>query len=357
MLAVSMALLVALVGAARETPKAPAPAAVAAAAAAAAAKAASMTARLVTADSMPRFAERLRKSTGKGEAGWAPEPCYPPPCPGFEYNKLMLSRDNEQANEDIGAVPAEHSLGDWPPEAGGGDSGMEPPPEMPQVQVLVPGDNGDDEESIVMLPPPPPFQFPISIGDEDEDNPSSHVQKQEFIHAREHARHIDHKIRWKERISEDHDRWIAKAQNTIDDINQMIVQAHESQQAINLQISRLKVRKQEVMRDAEKAKLEKGLQDAQTALMDLGDQQEVLKATKQIIESSREKVNSRLTGMAKKVGIHGTPEHVEAKIREWAASTDPVAKKLQDMWETYPEYPGVDKPATHNGKPPGGFLI
>jgi hypothetical protein len=300
---------------------------------------------------MPRFAERLKR--GKSEANWAPEPCYPPPCPGYEYGKLTLATDGEQENPDIGMVPAEH-FGEGAEEMGA----IGPPPQGPAV-VEAEEEAAGELGSVINLPPPP-FSFPLGQDDECpgcDTNPDDAVARRQMVEAQDAAKQIDARIGRKELLLIDHDRWIIKAQDVISQVQELIKQSHASKQAVNLQIARLKIRKQEVMREAQKAQLENGLEASRTALAELADRQTVLKVTRQVIEASKEKVNDRLAKLAKSVGISGEPAHVEEKLREWKAASDPITKTIDKMWDDYPRHPAHDKPAERGGnkKPREGY--
>jgi len=256
-----------------------------------------------------------------------PEPCYPPPCPGVDY-------------EHHGDTVTQQSLISIPgnPNVDSGNAGMDVNADNTgaPTQSMGPSDPSFSEHPqgyVIMLPAPP---IPLTNDDDDDSDEggetgSSSDVKQEKADMKK-ADKLSQKIELKTIALNQHDNWIADAKAAIAKVNEHLQAAQTSRDSISVALDSLKGRHDELVNKYKVDRLKRKLDMAKETLTSLQSEVGGLHAANSGLEAAQKNVEAKVSLLAEKLNLQR--DQAEAKAKEF----DKANQRLTTVVDNFEEY-------------------
>jgi len=271
---------------------------------------------------------RLRHNRGQSSVA-LPEPCYPPPCPGVNY----------EHSDSVSAAALKALPGDTSVANAGSD-------------MNVNGDNagsptigmGDNDPSfterpqgyVILLPAPP-----IPLTNDDDNDPEccndgeGAPSASDLKNEQEDMKKVDklnQKIELKSISLSQHDSWIADAKKAIEKVNEHLTEAQTSRDSIAGSLDELKTRKDEIENKYKIDRLKRKLDIAKTTLSSLQSEVGGLHAAGNGLDAAQKTIEQKVSLLAEQLNIRR--DQAEEKAREF----DKANKKLTSVLDNFEQY-------------------
>jgi len=259
-----------------------------------------------------------------------PEPCYPPPCPGFNYN-----HQDAVTQDALISLPGDTSVdnGNGGMNVNGNNAGS----------PTIPMDSNDPTFSerpqgyVIMLPAPP---IPLSNDDDADpdccnDGEGSGPSPADIKSEKEDMKRVaalSQKIELKDISLTQHDNWIADAKNAIEKVNEHLKQAQTSRDSIANSIDSLKTRKDEIENKYKVDRLKRKLDVAKKTLDSLQTEEGGLNAAGSGLDAAQKNIEAKVSLLAEKLNIQR--DQAEAKAKEF----DKANQKLTSVLANFEQY-------------------
>jgi len=276
-----------------------------------------------------RINHRLRR--GGMWASGLPEPCYPPPCPGVNYDH----------SDSVSAAALKALPGDVSVAPGGGDMNVNADN---AGSPTIPMDNNDPSFTIrpqgyvIMLPVPP---IPLSNDDDLEPEccndgegagaPSASDLKTE----QEDMKKVDklsQRIELKKISLQQHDSWIEDAKKAMEKVDEHMKEAQASRDRIARTLDQFQTRHDEIINKYKVDQLKRKLTVAKNTLNSLQTEVGGLNAAGNGLEAAQKNIEAKVSLLAEKLNIQR--DQAEQKAKEF----DKANQKLTTVVANFEQY-------------------
>jgi len=234
-----------------------------------------------------------------------PEPCYPPPCPGYNYETPppVVATDTKQQTPDDGLVVAEHfgegddlsgdPMGAPPqtPNAGSANSGGS---SVSSGYSASPGGSAPDSSltnSVVSLAPPPSS---FVAANHVHDANCAHAQSPELAEDLEKLQTLKGTIKDKESTIKVHNAWLSKAHDALTTVQNLVNNEEINKKSLLIEVQELRMKEQELNRRARRHQLEAALSDAKVTMQALETQSTNLKTTDKLLGERQSAIQNKI---------------------------------------------------------------
>jgi len=277
-----------------------------------------------------RIHQRLRRG---GMGMWAaglPEPCYPPPCPGVNYDHS----DSISASA-LKALPGDTSVAN-------GGNGMNVNADN-AGSPTIPMENNDPsfvvrpQGYVIMLPAPP---IPLSNDDDADPDccndgeggaPTAADVKTEQEDMKR-ADKLSQKIELKKISIQQHDSWIDDAKKAMEKVDEHLKQAQASRDRLATSLDALQTRKDEIVNKYKVDQLKRKLTVAKNTLNSLQTEVGGLHAAGNGLDAAQKNIEAKVSLLAEKLNIQR--DQAEEKAREF----DKANQKLTTVLANFEQY-------------------
>jgi len=283
-----------------------------------------------------RANSRIRLSRGRAAASTVslPEPCYPPPCPGVDYE-----HNNVISSAALQSLPGDTSVdngGTSSMNVNGDNAGAPTPGLGPDLPSFTERPQG----YVIMLPEPP---IPLSNDDDldpdccndGEGAPNAADAKTEA----EDMKRVDklsQKIEIKEISLNQHDSWLEEAKKAIEKVQEHVKEAQASRDSIANSLEEIKVRKSEIENKYKVDRLKRKIDLAKRTLESLETETGGLRAAGNGLDAAQKNIEAKVSLLAEKLNIER--DKVEEKAKEFDKANEKMTVVVKNFEEYSPDH-------------------
>jgi len=285
-------------------------------------------------DSRVQHRNSFRLRRGRSTVAGLPEPCYPPPCPGSNYDhsdsvsETALKTLSGDTNVDNGGKNEMNVNGD---NAGSPTPGFGP--DLPSFTERPQG-------YVIMLPEPP---IPLSNDDDldpdccndGEGAPNTADAKTEAEDMKRVDK-LNQKIELKEISLNQHDLWLDEAKKAVEKVQEHVKEAKTSRDAIANALEEIKVRKSEIENKYKVDRLKRKIDLAKRTLESLETESGGLRAAGNGLDAAQKNIEAKVSLLAEKLNIER--DKVEEKAKEFDKANEKMTVVVKNFEEYSPDH-------------------